>query len=233
MIDILYDRRHTQRPMVCTVFLGLVLVITLPSLVFAPLNEAFFGGEPSDHPWQALIAAFEPGLTGWRGWLQLAVGVYLIFECGVPCERLLGSRHFLALSVMALLATSLARFLIKGITGSSLVIWAWGPSLFLALLHARRSSPSARYQPAYFRLRRTLVLMYVVIPFLMPVAPATIASHGRFLYALGVGNVYHLVATAIGLAYAANAMFDIHNRLEQIAFVVKEHEKKPDEKQRE
>ena len=205
------------------------MLVTVPSL-FAPSLYGVFGGAgPHDQPWQVVTSVFEHGFPGFgfAGFLHLALSVYLILECGRPCERLLGSPRFALVSLVALTANAAAQFLTggvngtEGVHGASLVILAWGPTLFIALLHARRSNPSTCFRPEYRRLRRILILMYVVLPLLTPVLPYSAGWDGPYVHAFVLSNLYHMVATAVGLGFAAHWFLEIRSRLEEIAFVVK------------
>jgi len=94
-----------------------------------------FGGiEPRRHPWQLVTAAFEHGGPGFHGSVHLALNAFLILECGRPAERLLGHARFLALCALSLLANAVTLSLTEGVNGSSLVIWSWGPVLFVAVM---------------------------------------------------------------------------------------------------
>ena len=226
MIGILYDTRHTVRPVFALTFLVLCVLVTVPSLLVTGLYDVFGSAGEREHAWQVLTSVFEHGFPGFPGYLHLAVTVFFILECGRPCERLLGTPRFALLSFAALGANALAQFMTRGVNGTegvqgaSLVILAWGPTLFIALLHARRSSPSARYQPEYGRLCITLILMYGVVPFLTPILPYSAGWEGSFIHALVLANLYHMVATAVGLAFAAHWFLEIRKGLEDVAFVV-------------
>jgi membrane associated rhomboid family serine protease len=212
-LDALFDSRRSQTPYVTYAFLGLCLLVTLPTLAFPRLYDVFGGIEPRRYPWQVFTAAFEHGWPGFHGAIHLALNTFLILECGRPCERLLGSRAFLTLCLLSLLANAAVLSLTEGVNGSSLVIWSWGPPLFVALRWARRSDPAVTHRGSFARVRGVLVLMYGVIVVAMAALPYLFGWRGNPLVALAIGNLYHGVATAVGVGFALVAAGHIHKRL--------------------
>jgi membrane associated rhomboid family serine protease len=182
-------------------FLTLCVLVTVPSLFLPELYNVFGGIHPRQHWWQPFTASFEHGWPGFHGSVHLALNAFLILECGRPCERLLGRGRFLLLGLLALAANAGAVTLTEGVNGSSLVIWAWGPPLFLALAETKRREPGVTSSHSYRRLRGILVLMYGVIVLAMGIVPYAAGWRGNPLNALFVGNLFHLVATAVGIAF--------------------------------
>lgn len=197
----LYDRRGAT-PLFTYGFLALCYAVTLPSLAFPALYDVFGGIAPRTYPWQLFTAVFEHGWPGFPGLVHLALNTFLILECGVPCERLLGPGRFVVLSVGAALANAGMQLVGEGANGSSLVIWAWGPPLALAMIEAHGDDPSVASRPSYGRLRAVLVVMYVVVTLAMPLIPYALGWRGNPLLALVLANQYHLVATFVGIAGA-------------------------------
>jgi hypothetical protein len=70
--------------------------------------------------------------------------------------------------------------------------------------------------PAWVRLRGVLVLMYGVIVAVMALLPYLGGWRGNPLYALFFGNLYHLVATGAGCAFALLAGRSIRERLAEL-----------------
>lgn len=162
-----------------------------------------FGGiEPRRYPWQLFTAAFEHGWPGFHGSIHLALNAFLILECGRPCERLLGSARFLTLCLLSLGANAVAQQLVGGVNGSSLLIWAWGPPLFVALRSARQASPDVANDPVHGRLQAILLLIYVAIPLAMTLVPYAAGWRGNPVVGFFRANVFHLVATAVGAGFA-------------------------------
>jgi membrane associated rhomboid family serine protease len=215
-LSALYASSRGGVPRVTYGFLVLCLAVTIPTLVFPDLYDVLGGLEPRRYPWQLFTAVFEHGWPGFHGSIHLALNVFLILECGRPCERLLGWRRFLALGVLSMLCNALAQLLTEGVNGSSLVIWSWGPPLFVALRWARRRDPAVAHAPAYTRLRGVLVLMYGVIVVVMAVLPYLGGWRGNPLVALVLGNLYHLVAAAAGSGVAVLAAGSIRRRLDEL-----------------
>lgn len=205
------------RPVITYGFLVLCLLVTLPSLAFPQLYDILGGIAPRRHWWQPLTAAFEHGWPGFPGSIHLALNLFLILECGRPCERLLGSGRFLLLGVAALAASAGAQTLTEGVNGSSVVIWAWGPPLAAALVWARRRDPEVAATAAYRRLRGILVLMYGVVVLVMGALPYLAGWRGNPLVALLRANLFHLVATGIGILLTGAFAGSIRDRLTAMA----------------
>jgi membrane associated rhomboid family serine protease len=200
-IEALYDRRGAT-PLFTYGFLALCYAVTLPSIAFPGLYEVFGGIAPRAYPWQLFTAVFEHGWPGFPGLVHLALNTFLILECGVPCERLLGTGRFVALSAGAAFANAGMQLAGEGANGSSLVIWAWGPPLAVAMMDARAHDPGVARRPGYGRLRAVLVVMYVVVTLAMPTIPYVLGWRGNPLWALVLANQYHFVAAMVGVAGA-------------------------------
>jgi membrane associated rhomboid family serine protease len=210
-LSALYDASE-PRPIVTYTFLGLCLLVTIPTLFYPDLYSVFGGIEPRQHAWQILTAAFEHGWPGFHGSIHLALNTFLIIECGRPCERLLGSARFLALCLLSLAANAFVMTLTGGVNGSSLVIWSWGPPLFVALMWAKQQKARVS-TTGYRRIRGILILMYVIIVLAMAFLPYLFGFRGNVLTALIQGNLYHLVATSVGAAFAWIFSGYIRNRI--------------------
>ena len=191
------------RPVVTYAILAAAWVVTIPSLLYPELYEVFGGLEPRTYPWQLFTAVFEHGLPGFPGLLHLALNTFLMSECGVPCERLLGSRRFVVLSIAAMTANAGTQWLGEGANGSSLIIWAWGPPLYFAMREARRDDPRVTVQAGYQRLQVVLVIMYVAVTIAMPLIPYASGWRGNPLVALLLANQFHAVAAVVGVAAAS------------------------------
>lgn len=200
------------RPVVTYSFLGLCLVITIPTLFYPQLYNVFGGMEPRQHGWQLVTAAFEHGWPGFHGSVHLALNTFLVLECGRPCERLLGSRRFLILVILSLAANAVAIALTEGTNGSSLVIWSWGPSLFAALMWARHEG-AAVGTAGYARIRGILLLMYGVVMIAMAFLPYLFGWRGNPLVSYFLANLYHLVATGVGIVFALYSARYIRDRM--------------------
>lgn len=190
------------RPLATYAILVLSWAVTVASLAYPSLYEVFGGLEPRTHPWQLFTAVFEHGWPGFPGLLHLGLNTFLMLECGVPCERLLGTRRFVALSLAAMLANAGVQMLGEGANGSSLIIWAWGPPLYFALRAARRADPAVTTRSGYRRVQTILVIMYVVVTLAMPLIPYASGWRGNPLWALLLANQFHLVATLVGIVAA-------------------------------
>jgi len=213
----LFKSDDRNRPHVTYFFLGSCLLVTIPTLFYPELYRVFGGIEPRRHGWQLFTAAFEHGWPGFHGSIHLALNVFLILECGRPCERLLGSGRYLVLGLLSLAANAVAQTLTESVNGSSLVIWSWGPALFLALVWAKRQDPEIRRTRDYGRLRGLLVLMYGIIVLVMALLPYLSGWDGNPVSSLLMGNRYHLVATGVGIVFAWCSADYIHDRMSGFA----------------
>lgn len=201
------------RPVVTYAFFACCLTVTIPTLIHPSLYDIFGGIRPRQHWWQPFTATFEHGWPGLHGSIHLALNTFMIFECGRPCERLLGSGRFLLLSLASLAANALAVSLTEGANGSSMVIWSWGPPLFVAMTWAKRQGPGVDQSAGYRRLRSVLILMYGVVVVLMGLLPYLSGWRGNPLVSLLKGNLYHLVATAVGAIFTVCAADHIRSRM--------------------
>lgn len=194
-LDALFDSRRGGRPVVSLVFLALCVLVTAGSMVFPSLSSLLGGVGEVRHVWQPFTAVLQHGWPGFPAIVHLGLNAFLILECGRPCERLLGSGRFLALCLASTAANAALQMLTEGVNGSSLVIWAWGPPLFLALRHAR---PEDGDGTARARLRGVLIVMYGIVTVAMGLLPYATGWRGNPLEALLRANQFHLVATAVG-----------------------------------
>ena len=205
----LYDSNQRPKPVVVYAFLVLSYAVTVPALFLPDISEVLGGIEPRHYPWQRFTAVFVHGWPGFPALVHLGLNTFLMLECGRPCERLLGSGRFLVLSVAALAASAAIMSLGDGVNGSSLVIWAWGPPLFVALRAAGRGAGD----PGAARIRAILVVMYGVVTLAMTLIPYAAGWRGNPLTAFLLGNQYHLVATAVGVVAALTFSRRIHSRI--------------------
>jgi len=215
----LFDSRRGGRPVVSLTFLALCVVVTVASLLFPSLERLLGGIGERRHLWQPFTAVLEHGWPGFPALLHLALNAFLILECGRPCERLLGSGRFLVLCLASAAANAALQVLTEGVNGSSLVIWAWGPPLLVALLWARRRG-RGEGDGARTRIRGVLIVMYVVVTAFMSLLPYASGWRGDPLRAFLLGNRYHLTATAAGVLGALLWRHRIDARLRALAEAV-------------
>lgn len=213
----LYDFNGRSRPLVTYAFLTLCLLATVPILLRPELYRVFGGIQPRQNWWQPFTAAFVHGWPGFPGWIHLALNALLILECGRACERLLGGRRFLVLGTLSLGANALVLSLTEGTNGSSLVIWSWGPALFVALRWAKDREEDVTESPAYIRVRGVLLVMYVLITLVMALLPYLYGWRGNPLVSLLRGNLFHLVATVVGTGFALVCTRFVQQRMMYLA----------------
>jgi membrane associated rhomboid family serine protease len=217
LLDRFYDRASGNAVPVTYAYLGLSVAATVVAMARPDLEAALDGIAPREHAWQPLTAAFLHGWPGVPRWLHLVVNGFLMLRLGPYCERLLGSGRFLLLSVLALAANAAVLTRTDGVNGSSLVMWAWGPPLFFALATARRADPTSPEGPIYRDVQWVLVLFYAVVIVLMAIVPYVYGWRGTLLAALARGNLFHLIATAIGIVFALVLRGWIARRLLEVA----------------
>lgn len=181
------------------IFLALCAGVSVPSFFAPELRDALSGIAPRRHPWQPLTAAFVHGWPGFPGAIHLALNAFLILEAGRPCERLLGSPRFLALSLASLLANAWVVHLTAGVNGSSLVIWAWGPPLLAAHRAGGRRLADAG-DPE--RIGGILAILFLAVPLAMTAVPYLAGWRGNPVIAFARANVFHGIAVAVGAGFA-------------------------------
>lgn len=218
MMDAVYDRHRSRTPVVAYVFLGLCLLVTLPSILYPSLYAILGGFVPRNYPWQVFTSIFEHGMPGIPAFVHLAFSAFLVLEIGVACERLLGRWRFLALTALAICANAALQYYVGLVNGASLVIWAWGPPLLVAVIHARRADAGTRWTQGYQRARGVLLLMYVGVTLGMTALPYWFGWRGNPLRALWYGNRFHAVATGVGIVLAGIWWGTIRRRLERMSF---------------
>lgn len=216
-LAVLHDYAPPRRPSVTYAYLALSFLITVPTLVHPGLYDVLGGIEPRRYPWQPFTAIFEHGWPGFHGSIHLALNAFLMLECGRPCERLLGWRRFLLLSCASAVANAVAVSLTEGVNGSSLVIWSWGPSLYLALRWARSHDGAVTRTSSYERIQIVLVIMYIIVTAVLGFLPYLYGWRGNPLLGLIRGNLFHLVATGVGIGFALAQRGHIERRLARLA----------------
>jgi len=217
LLDRFYDRASGDAVPVTYVYLGLCVAATVAAMARPDLEAALDGTAPREHVWQPFTAAFLHGWPQIPRWLHLVVSGFLMLRMGPYCERLLGSGRFLLLSVVALGVNAAIVSRTEGVNGSSLVMWAWGPPLFVALFAARRLDPEAPEGPIYRDVRWVLVLFYAILVGMMALVPYVYGWRGSPLAALAHGNLYHLAATVVGAVFALALRGWISRRLTEVA----------------
>lgn len=187
-------------PFVAPVYLAACALVELLSYV-APDLHGHLGGVGSDRSIaQQASAVLVHGWPGVPSLPHFLLNAVLIVACGMPCERLLGSGRFLVLCFSSVAANVALQRLTDGVNGASLVIWSWGPPLFLALVVARRSRPGCPRTPSARRLVHVLVVMYFVVTIAMTALPYAGGYRGNVFVALALANRYHATATLVGIA---------------------------------
>ena len=217
MIEVIYDRHRSPAPVVTYVFLGLCLSVTLASILYPALYAIVGGFGPRLYPWQIFTSIFEHGMPGIPAFVHLAFNAFIVVEVGVACERLLGRVRFLALTVLAACANAALQYHVGGANGASLVTWAWGPPLAVALVLSRRMDAGAGWTQGYQRARGVLMVMYVGVTLGMTALPYWFGWRGNPLRALWYGNRFHAVATGVGIVLALLWWRTIRSRLERLA----------------
>ena len=204
MISDLFDRRRQPAPVVTWGFLAVCLAVSIPTM-FRPGLYSFLGGfKPLASPWQRLTLAFQHGFQGLPAPVHLAFNVFLLLYCGVLAERLLGRLRFLLLTLAAMGTYAVAHLcpVVDG-HGSSGVIWAYAPIVLVALRHAWRTDrEGALRDPHFQRGRGVLLIMWGAVTLVMAGLIYGMGYRGNPLYALLLGNIFHITATATGFAFA-------------------------------
>lgn len=130
--------------------------------------------------------------------LHLALNTALLLTCGAMAERLLGSGRFLMLTLAAW-CTFIAAQSISGIwiNGSSGIIWAYSPFLFVSIL---RSNTDTKWRQSARRARGLLVIMWVIVPVAMGFVPLLFNRNHSLAHTFFYGNLFHFVSGFTGAA---------------------------------
>jgi membrane associated rhomboid family serine protease len=190
---------NRERPLVTWALAAGILVVSVPTLFLPRLYDVFGGVGRLRHSWQAATSIFEHGWAGVPLVPHLLGNLALLFILGPTAERLLGSARFLAVCSLAGVLYAATRSLtgFDG-NGASVVIWSWGPVVWLARRRAGAVGEADRV-----RLERAVPALWILWLF-VPLGMAGIliaGGHGPLLALFG-GNAFHISATAAGFAGA-------------------------------
>lgn len=204
MLSRVQDSSRFGLPAVTSLFFLGCLIVSLPTQFNESLNHWLGGLHVNQHSWLLFTAAFQHGFGSIPPLLHLALMTVIIWLVTPLAERLVGSFVFTLTLLFAIAAGHLLQ-VVSGIevNGSSMVVWACGPIIWLALRRAKqRGGSMAKRDLVYERSRGMLFLMYIVIPLAMIALPYTSGWSGSPVVAFLKGNVYHAGATLIGLVTA-------------------------------
>jgi len=210
-------RRRAPVPILTYSFLALCVLVTVPS-IFIPSLYSYLGGtKPLTSNWQLLTLPFQHGFHGFPAILHLGLDALLLLYCGVFAERLLGRTRFALLTLAAMAAFAVAHQcpVVEG-HGSSGVIWAYAPIVLVALRHERRKLRDGKRLHPYLELgEMVLVLMWGIITVIMTVLVYSLGYRGNPVFALLLGNIFHVSATLVGAALAYTWRDRIRGRLDE------------------
>lgn len=210
MLDDLFDPDRSGRAWVTYALIAAMLVASLPALPWPEVRGVLGGIGPLRYPWQVWTSAFMHGWPGVPLLVHLVLNLILIGFVGVAAEKLLGAARYLGITGLALVAYWAVRR-ITGIeaNGASVFLWAYAPVLFVGLRAAARSGRPVG--DAYQKAKGFLVIMWLLVPIAMV---GILVVHGvRPWIAVLLGNVFHLSATAAGVAAAVGWRGRIRDRL--------------------
>jgi len=169
------------------------------------------------YPWQWYTTVFEHGWADVPMAIHLGGNMLVLLTCGAFIERLLGTKRFVLVALIAFLTFTLpfAPFQRFGI-GISWVVWPFGPLAALALYYEYRASGKAVFQdPVFWLLVFTLFMMYVFVGFIFGLRFADSYELG-FLIGFLFGLLSHMVPTMIGAVFAYKWRLLIRARLDAI-----------------
>jgi len=218
MLDSLFDARKSGLPVVTLLFFSGCLIVSVPTFFFPGLYQIFGGYKPINYLWQKVTIAFEHGFYGFPLLVHLLGNGILLWFCGNFCEKLLGSARFFLLTIAAIAGFGLAHSLpfIDG-HGSSGVIWAYPPVMFVTLRQYRRLAPQkTQSDPGVQHIRGLLIIMWVVITLFMTVLPYFAGWQGDPLTSLILANTFHISATGVGFLFAFLWRGHIVSRLQEM-----------------
>jgi membrane associated rhomboid family serine protease len=161
--------------------------------------------------------SFAHGFPGFPLLVHLAANGVLFWFCGPFCEKILGTTRFAILVGTAIIGFSLTHMLfwVDG-HGASGVIWALAPVVFVTLRVYRKTAPEMKNDPTAQQSKIILFIMWIIVTFFMTLIPYFQGWQGNPLWAIVLGNTFHITATIIGFVFALSWRKHIENRLIKI-----------------
>ncbi len=216
MIERYYDAVGNMQPRVTQGFLTITVIASILAIIEPNVDASLRGTLPRLSFWQPFTAAFVHGWPGTPVWMHLALSVLLVMRAGPYCERLLGHGRFALLCVGAMAVNGIVMQFGGGVNGASIVVWAWGPSLWLALKVARETDPEAAAGSAMYQdVRWVLRFVYIVLVMAVTALPYLYGYRGDPVTAFLRGNLHHMVSAGVGAAFTMLWAGTIRSRIRE------------------
>lgn len=214
MISDLLFRKKLGIPYISIIFIFCCLLVSIPTYFFPRLYFVFgssFQGYNDTYIWQnAITSQFEHGsfyieskiAQGLPLLVHLFGNVIIIGVFGSLTERILGTRRFLQLTIIAALCNYIIRVLIDSYgNGASGIAWAYGSIAFLILIRTSKLYGNRLLRDPMFYISDFLfVMMWIVI---------TAGSEWTTI-------LFHLIATLVGIVFYIIYKIIIYERLNKI-----------------
>lgn len=201
--------------------ISLLLFLDCMLVSLASLRHGMFGifttWNGFVYPWQWYTTVFEHGWADVPMAIHLGGNMLVLLTCGVFMERLLGTKRFVLVALIAFLTFTLpfAPFGRFGI-GISWVVWPFGPLSAMALYYEYKASGRAvTRDPVFWLLVFTLFMMYVFVGFIFGLRFASSYQMG-FLIGSLFGLLSHIIPTIVGAVFAFKWRRLIKARLDAI-----------------
>lgn len=208
--DLLY-RKRLGIPYLSFLLVISCLMVSIATCFSKNLYFVFGGVDAPNYPWQNLITClFEHGSffveIGIQKGLSLSrhlitnLLVVLLFGC--ISERVMGTKKFLILSVIAAIANDITRYTIKSYgNGISGIVWSYAPIvLFIVVILFKRYGNRLWHDTMMYICLFLFFMMWIVI---------SGASEWTT-------NLFHFVATAIGFFFTILWKKDISYRMTEL-----------------
>lgn len=189
----LYYRKKIGNPYLSLLFVLSCFLVSIPTHLNPMLYEVFGGNQWKNYFWQYLSYNFEHG-SPWGG---VPLLVHLLGNClviivfGVLIERVLGRKHFFILSTLALLLHILTRWgLASTGNGASGITWGYAPMAFFIIVKLYQLDRKKLVKDPIFYLS---ICIFLLIWIIITVESAINGMHHT--------NIFHLVASIVGIVY--------------------------------
>jgi membrane associated rhomboid family serine protease len=221
MFNLIRDT-SAPRPWVTYMFMLCAAGITLGSLAI-PEMERFFGSyDENTTNVQRFTLAFQHGIDDITASLQLALNLFILFHIGQFTEKLLGSMRFFIVTITAMVVYACLHYLFdmagRGMLahGSSGVIWAYSPIVFVALFEGRKLKTRVIFEEHFKLLRNIIYLMWTAVSVFMTITVLLYSEDMSILEAIFKGNLFHLSGVSVGCVFALLWKKDIRTELRAI-----------------
>ncbi len=212
MIDKIYKNKKFGFPLITFILLITCSIVTIPTYfqnelwyIFALRSEPFYF-------WQVFSGVFEHSIfPDWFLWAHFLGNMSMLLVFGILIERLLGSKRMLIISLTAAIVhVGFFQFRFRGHmisgSGASGIVYAYAPiAFYILLILYRKYSVNLEKYKLFWAILMEFVFCWLFI---------TIMS------SWSETNIYHVVATIIGIVLVFIYKSTIHCEIENILGIV-------------